>query len=374
MSLAIEPAVAARPEHDASQHDAPRYLFHPVVDFLCLGGLSLLVLPWMWLQGEAARPAMAVAALFLADVLNHPHFAHSYQIFYRGFGDKLGGREISSQLRIRYLIAGVVVPVLLAGFLATAISQHNLAWLGYAGNAMLFLVGWHYTKQGYGMLMVDAAFKRRFFKDREKQILMVNAYVTWLSYWVAANYAVHEYELWGLKYYAIGFPTWLVWVGGAAMGVTTLASLVVFGRVRLLGRQLPWTGVVVYLLTLYIWTVGRLDPILLVLIPAFHSLQYLIVVWRFELNRARASPAVTSGRASALTRLAVFVGAGVLLGLAGFWWIPQFLEDNVQLNFADFEGAVFLFAFWIFINVHHYFIDNVIWRRDNPETKAFLFG
>jgi len=31
-------------------------------------------------------------------------------------------------------------------------------------------------------------------------------------------------------------------------------------------------------------------------------------------------------------------------------------------------------VFWTFINVHHYVIDNVIWRADNPETRAHLFG
>jgi hypothetical protein len=28
---------------------------------------------------------------------------------------------------------------------------------------------------------------------------------------------------------------------------------------------------------------------------------------------------------------------------------------------------------WIFINVHHYFIDNVLWRQGNPKVKQFLF-
>ena len=35
--------------------------------------------------------------------------------------------------------------------------------LGYGGNLMALSVGWHYVKQGYGMLMVDAVLKRRFF-------------------------------------------------------------------------------------------------------------------------------------------------------------------------------------------------------------------
>ena len=39
-----------------------------------------------------------------------------------------------------------------------------------------------------------------------------------------------------------------------------------------------------------------------------------------------------------------------------------------------FNGTLFLFMFWIFINVHHYFLDNVMWRRENPETGKYLFG
>jgi len=30
------------------------------------------------------------------------------------------------------------------------------------------------------------------------------------------------------------------------------------------------------------------------------------------------------------------------------------------------------FAFSLFINLHHYFIDNVIWRGDNDYLKTYL--
>ena len=39
-----------------------------------------------------------------------------------------------------------------------------------------------------------------------------------------------------------------------------------------------------------------------------------------------------------------------------------------------FGATMFMFMFWIFINLHHYFLDNVIWRRENPETGKFLFA
>lgn len=33
-----------------------------------------------------------------------------------------------------------------------------------------------------------------------------------------------------------------------------------------------------------------------------------------------------------------------------------------------------LFAAWVFVNVHHYFIDSVIWRSDNPDARRHLFA
>jgi hypothetical protein len=33
-----------------------------------------------------------------------------------------------------------------------------------------------------------------------------------------------------------------------------------------------------------------------------------------------------------------------------------------------------VFLFYIFINVHHYFLDNVMWRRGNPDVQKHLFA
>ena len=62
------------------------------------------------------------------------------------------------------------------------------------------------------------------------------------------------------------------------------------------------------------------------------------------------------------------------LGFAGFWGLPLLLQAAVDYDRTLFGDYLFLFVSWIFINVHHYFIDNVLWRRDNPETKRWLFG
>lgn len=73
-------------------------------------------------------------------------------------------------------------------------------------------------------------------------------------------------------------------------------------------------------------------------------------------------------------RLARFIVLGLFLGFLGFYFVPGTLELYVGYDEELFSSGVFLFMFWIFINTHHYFIDNVIWRRENPETSKHLFS
>ncbi len=121
----------------------------------------------------------------------------------------------------------------------------------------------------------------------------------------------------------------------------------------------------------YIWVFGRLNPVVLIFIPALHSLQYLLIVWRFEINRTAA---VNKSAMSAKWRLASFGATGIFLGYLGFWFVPKLLNGQISYDQETFGTVVFLFIFWIFINVHHYVIDNVIWRGENPETRTYLFG
>ena len=73
---------------------------------------------------------------------------------------------------------------------------------------------------------------------------------------------------------------------------------------------------------------------------------------------------------------AAALGAGnaPLLGFAGFWLAPVLFDAYPGYDQAVFAPTVALFIAWTFINIHHYFIDNVTWRRENPETRRHLFG
>jgi hypothetical protein len=370
--VAANPGFAQATTASASEQLNGRHIFNPVVDFLCLGGASLAILPLMYFSPASAHPALLGFSFIVADFINHPHFAHSYQIFYRGYASKVSGTNLNRSMQIRYLIAGIIVPFAMVAFFAVALLQPTATMLGYGANLMLFLVGWHYTKQGYGMLIVNSVFRKKFFSDKEKDLFRYNAYACWWLYWLFANEQIFERNLWGLSYYSFDIPDIVLFAAMVFAAATTVATLFVFGRKYLADRHsLPLTGVMAYLVTLYIWVFGRLNPAVLIFIPALHSLQYLLIVWRFEINRTAA---VSKSAMSAKWRLAGFVVSGMVLGYLGFWLVPKLLNGQVGYDQETFGPVVFLFIFWVFINVHHYAIDNVIWRGENPETRTYLFG
>ena len=119
-------------------------------------------------------------------------------------------------------------------------------------------------------------------------------------------------------------------------------------------------------------------------VPVLHSLQYLAVVWRFQVNYESANLARDDYKQDSLSRqifggralghLAVFCVAGGAMGFAGFWFLPTVFEAAIPHDTALLGATVFMFVFWVFINVHHYFMDNVMWRRDNTDTKLYLFS
>ncbi|WP_342236291.1 hypothetical protein [Inquilinus sp. OTU3971] len=386
MSGYIDTAISPS-AHRISNSGRRNYLFGPIIDFICMGGSSLTFMPLLLLRPvEEYRATLAIVMLLLANAINHPHFAHSYQIFYRNFHAKCFGADYSRALRVRYMLAGIVVPSLLALFFAVVLFLGSARMLGYAGNLMAFVVGWHFVKQGYGMLMVDAALKRKFFQSLDKRIFVANSYSIWVLSWVLVNYLASEYELWGLQYYAIQLPS-------IALDASIILAILTTGLAawrfavcwKRNGKVLPYNGVVAYVASLYSWLIlAQFDPLWFLVIPVLHSLQYLVVVWRFQLNYEHDRKEAKSEFGALLfgmmikqdhhINMAIFVVLGSILGFLGFWGIPILLDAYVPYDKSMFGESVFLFMFWIFINVHHYFLDNVMWRRENPDTRRYLFG
>jgi hypothetical protein len=336
---------------------------------LLLGGSSLVILPLLaLLPSQRWQATVALTMAVLANFINHPHFAHSYQIFYRGFRAKLTSGEPA--MRWRYAAAGILAPLVLVAYFTVGLARADVRMVGLGFNIMGLFVGWHYVKQGYGMLMVDAALKRRFFGEDEKRLLLINAYAVWVFAWVKLNGVAQQSEYWGVRTISLAVPHWLMLTSAVIAGASGLTVLTMLAKRLRSGGKLPIAGLTAYGVTLYVWTAfGTMNPLVFLVVPALHSIQYLAVVYRFQSNVARTAEPVRPGRA--LVRFGI---TGVLLGALLFWALPVALSARFAYRPELFGATLFVFVGWISVNVHHYFMDSVMWRRGNPETSRHLFG
>jgi len=357
-----------------------RAVVSPALDFLLLGGASLILFPVVMyafpaklLEGLNLFPVFLAVVVALNYVINFPHFAYSYQLMYRDFFKKITG-QIDPALRYRYLFSGVAVPVLLVAFFIYGTRLNSTLWIKQAINVMLLTAGWHYAKQGFGILIVASIYQKVFYSLWERRFLLVNAHLLWVFAWILFNTGSQHKVYFGIAFYTLGLPSWIATSLGVLIGCSTLALVVLFWRKwRQNPRAIPVNGVTAYVASAYLWIILRfglgydnmIHPIVL-LIPAMHSIQYITIVMRMKRNQVERNH-LSKGA------FIVFVLGGVAIGALIFDLLPAFLDKSVFYDKAIYGPTLFMFMFWIFINVHHYFIDNVIWRREGAEPKTFLF-
>src|SRR5687768_13012272 len=169
-------------------------LISPVADFFLVGGLSVFVILPLLFVDLPVSAAMAIVVP-LAFIINDPHFIHSYQLMYERFWQKIGNSSLPASIRLRYIFAGIGVPALFLIWFIFCILKQSPEILAYTGNAMILMVGWHYAKQGYGMLIVLSALKKIYYTAWQKRIFLVNSYVVWITTWIMLNARIHELDM-----------------------------------------------------------------------------------------------------------------------------------------------------------------------------------
>ncbi|MBN66897.1 MAG: hypothetical protein CMM94_04945 [Rickettsiales bacterium] len=383
------------------------YLISPVIDFLMVGGAAYIVGALLMFlvsqdltsgaiyQGQANISGfwLSILAAILAYhvfFVNYPHFAFSYQLMYRDFGKKVRGQELPRHMQMRYIFAGVVVPIVFVYYYSTTVLQGDLVALGYVVNVMFLLVGWHYAKQSFGVMVVLHGLKGIYFGKWQRRLLLTNIYLVWITTWVLSNFSAYESQFWGVPYSSIMLPAllpsflddyWLFqntlhtacWI---FFGATVLMLLAKATQEK---RWLSFTGLVGYsTLYSYLLVVHYVHPLWLFFVPAFHSLQYMLFVIAFKRNESELKHKEAAGEYTQKTAkraaygFLAFAAIGGLIGAMQFEWAPRLLDYLIDDAHTLAIPTLFLAMFHLFVNIHHYFIDNVIWRKDNPEVGRYL--
>jgi hypothetical protein len=355
-----------------------------VVEFLLVGGATplLFALAW-WLRRSLGLDASELAVGFVmfhaAFVVNDPHFAVTYCLFYRDFVARAFGGAFAGPQRARYLVAGIAVPLGLAAWAGAALAAKSATSLGLLIQLMFLLVGWHYVKQGFGVMVVLAARRGVRFTRAERLALLAHALAGWAYAWASPADPGTEVEEKGVVFTTVVHPLWLERATHAVFLATACALLVILVRKRRREGRLPIaTPLTALLCSVWSWSIySSIDPLVVYAIPALHSVQYLYFVWLLRRGEAREREGPPWFEPSAATRLAALAASALGLGWLLFHGAPSLLDDllvprRLPAAWAALGPTPYFAALYTFVNVHHFFMDSVIWRRENAETRYLL--
>ena len=363
--------------------DAPRRSFGArVVEFLLVGGVTPLLFPLASLSrralgADAAELGIGFLAFHAAHVVNDPHFSVTYVLFYKDVGRRLSAPYWGRAQQVRYVVAGFVVPVALVTWAGVSLLARSAVGLGWLINVMFLLVGWHYARQGFGVLSILCARHGARLEAVERRVYSAHAFAAWAYAWASPADPGTEMEERGVVYTSFAHGRSLESVAFVCFATTAAAVAFVILRRRLgTGRFPPLAPLAGYLAALWSWTVySRVEPLVVYVIPALHSVQYLYFVWlltgaedrnRRERPFASRSPAARFGLlllSAIVLAWLLFHGAPEVLDAAFFPRRGRFFDPG------DLGAAPCVAAFFVCVNIHHYFMDHVIWRRENPDAR-----
>jgi len=347
------------------------------IEFFAAGGLSILLLPLCLIfapDGNEVQVGMVgIASIWLAYVINDPHFMVTYQIFYRDFANKINGIGYARAERVRYIMAGLILPALLLIWIAGIFAFSSSAMAAGMMQFMFILVGWHYVKQGYGVLSVLSARRGVFYSKLESQLVIAHSLITWIYAWTMPMAERVPFEMDGIDYMAMGFGQLPIDIMFILFLISGIAAIGILVRKFVLLRQWPPLAPVAGLfITLYLWVVWTgFNEAFSYLIPALHSVQYLFFVYLLERGRARSNAGIAASKAKVFRQLASVASLALFLGWIGFHLAPNWLDMNVYWNEDNLGPTIFFAMITGFINIHHFMMDNVIWRKGNPDM-AYL--
>jgi hypothetical protein len=343
----------------AGQRPTSPWLWNKPFDMLVMGGASSLIFGAVAVVGSVASLRtgewLIIAFMHLGIAVNYPHYAATYQLIVR--------ERVKQPRNYRILVASLpfVIGIALVvahfpGVLLVLLLRLYLTWSPY-----------HYAKQHFGLSSMYSARAGRAMDAVEKRLL-VSAFVLQAFFMMLTlNASYLDPSAQGTASLVL-HPILPSWVYAPAL-VCVGASFVMYAAAatrhkRRTGHHLmsmvPLLFVVsfAWMVLPNIWIPGqgsgpwvgpRIAAWLPVAVPFFHCLQYLGVASHRE-------------RMSGPVRPVLLMAGLMVLGYAMFEVTAVALHVGAGLQ-QDY--ALFLMA--SLINVHHFWLDGIVWRAP---TKA----
>ena len=364
------------------------------LDFWLVGGASLVAwllltllapykdMNWAINRHITSLPAFSsVAALFI----NYPHFMVSYKLSY-GQGWAFARRNWFQMLAVPVLLfwsLGASWLFLRNGSLAfSPFAQYTWAHGQEFGRTIIagmvkllyFTVGWHYSKQMFGIMMVYAKFDNYRLTEWQRRWTKATLFGVWFVNYVSFSGVGNTLDYSGVSYTNFLLPDWMPMVAKifAAVSLVGFAVAVVGAKYRENGQR-PTVMFILPIVSLVAWWLPSVlqQDFYGYLVPFFHSLQYLCFVKKSEEVAWTEQGVFAASTAKKSSHYIAFFLGLVLTGWLSFECLPAMFDSPSAPMSVPGLGFFFIAA-GLFINIHHYFIDNVLWRFQTSSVAKRL--
>jgi hypothetical protein len=335
---------------------ASPYFVGPKVDFLLIGGFSLLLFLLLAPFSPGRTGPIIMIAGWLMWIGNWPHFAATnYRLYH--------AKENIAQ----YPVTALVVPLVMLGAVILAFASPT-SWAPLWVKLFLLWSPYHFSGQSVGISLVYAA--RSGWKIGRLERFALSSFIfSTFIYPTALSEAVGTpYPYFGVEVPRLGIPKLIPDLALLWMLFSGLLLLALVVRWSVMSRRLPPLIVLLPSAAQLLWFVlGRNIAGYTEFVPFFHGIQYLLIAWAVQLKEKMQICRIAPSKQYVMGESGRwYLGIGVV-GVVLFWALPR-----LGVLFA---GTSLLIAEPIVISavqIHHFFVDGVIWKLRNPRVGSAL--
>jgi len=344
------------PAANAASKAPPLYFVNALVDHALIGGVSIVVFVLLRRFHSGMRTETVwVTGVALAWIVNWPHFsATSYRLYHSG-----------ANIR-QYPITALVVPFLVGiATVGSFASPGGVApWL-----VKVFMIWspYHFSGQSLGITLVYGRRAGLTVGRWERLAFSGFIFSTFLYLTASSEAGWADTQFFEVSVPTLGLPGWVALVMAGWMGICAVAVLFFAVRWSVRQRRILPPIVLLPAAAQFVWFVlGSRLPSFYEFVPLFHALQYLLVAWVVQLKEKLDSRALAPSQRFVVWESARWVVLNVAGGALLFWALPRLgASAGFSLGFA----TAVVFAG---VQIHHFFVDGVIWKLKNPRVSSPL--
>lgn len=340
------------------------YFLNFSADFLFMGGFSILLFFWMhYAVPDLPLASVMPAALFLQYALNYPHFSATIYRFYRS----------ADNVR-QFPMTGIVWPILIVIAVWAALISPGL-FASYLITLYLIWSPYHFSGQTVGLTMLYARRSGFFVGRPERLALSAFVFGTFFVLYSQAGVKARlitdpsvassdEASYLGIPFINFIMPDWAFWVSVAVTAAGGFAFLALTLKWALAHKKAPPLILYIPALAQLFWFVIGFETSVVtfyIFVSTFHSLQYLYVSWAVQLKEAHGDRKIGIKDIAGTTTIWSIMN--LCGGIALFSLLPV-----AVIKIFDTPTNLTLAVVFAAIQIHHFFVDGVIWKLRNKNV------